>query len=169
MPGGVDVRLHAIAARRALLASLAAVLFSQGAAFAAQESARDADWPSYFGNDRAWSYSALDQINRDNVGSLLPAWAFSTGESAGGLTSTPLVIDGVMYVVTATNSVFALDAATGRVIWRFLNKPSEGRSGPRKPLGLAAGFGLIFLPAADHRLVAIDQKTGEERWNVEIS
>ena len=163
------MRLNPIAGRGALFASLTAALLSHGPCFAAEASGSDANWPSYFGNDRAWSYSALDQINRENVGSLLPAWAFSTGESAGGLISTPLVIDGVMYVVTATNSVFALDAATGRVIWRFLNKPSEGRSGPRKPLGLAAGFGLIFLPAADHRLIAIDQKTGEERWNVEIS
>src|SRR5258706_15871817 len=66
------------------------------------------NWQSYFGNDKAWSYSGLDQINRQNVGKLLPAWAFSAGASQDGLSATPLVIDRVLYLPTTQNSVIAL-------------------------------------------------------------
>ena len=128
-----------------------------------------ADWPSYFGNDAAWSYSALTQIDRENVANLVPAWAFSAGPSENGLSATPLVLDGVIYLPTTQNSVVALEAATGRLLWTYTNAPSEGRSGPRKPIGLAAGFGLIYIASADHHLIAIDQRTGRETWNVEIS
>jgi glucose dehydrogenase len=55
----------------------------------------EADWPSYFGNDSAWSYSSLGQIDRGNVGGLMPAWSFSIGKSADGLSTTPLVLNGV--------------------------------------------------------------------------
>jgi len=136
---------------------------------AAESGTDSANWASYLGNDKAWSYSALGQIDRRNVERLVPAWSFSAGSNQDGLSATPLVIDGVMYFPTAQNSVFALDAASGRIIWTYTNKPSEGRSGPRKPLGLAAGFGLIYLAAADHHLIALDQKSGREVWNVEIS
>jgi len=127
------------------------------------------NWESYFGNEKAWSFSGLDQINRENVAKLLPAWAFSTGTAQDGLSATPLVIDGVLYFPTTQNSVIALDAASGRIVWTYTDKPSEGRSGPRKPIGLAAGFGSIFLASADHHLIALEQKTGRETWNVEIS
>jgi alcohol dehydrogenase (cytochrome c) len=136
---------------------------------AARADGASGDWPSYFGNDRAWSYSSLDQIDRGNVSKLVPVWAFSAGATDKGLSTTPLVLDGVLFLPTAQNEVFALDAATGRVLWSYRDKPAEGRSGPRRPLGLAAGFGMIFLAASDHHLIAIDQKTGSEVWNVEIS
>jgi alcohol dehydrogenase (cytochrome c) len=135
----------------------------------AAETGGAADWPSYFGNDAAWSYSALTQIDRENVANLVPAWAFSAGPSENGLSATPLVLDGVIYLPTTQNSVVALEAATGRLLWTYTNAPSEGRSGPRKPIGLAAGFGHVYIASADHHLIAIDQRTGRETWNVEIS
>jgi alcohol dehydrogenase (cytochrome c) len=128
-----------------------------------------ADWTSYFGDDAASSYSPQSQINRANVAHLVPAWAFSAGPSDNGLSATPLVIDGILYLPTTQNSVIALDAATGRLVWTYTNTPSEGRSGPRKPIGLAAGFGFIYIASADHHLIAIDRRTGRESWNVEIS
>jgi alcohol dehydrogenase (cytochrome c) len=136
---------------------------------AAEPSKESDSWRSYFGNDKAWSYSNLEQIDRGNVEKLLPAWTFSAGVVQNGLSSTPLVIDGVLFLVTPQNDVFALDAATGRLVWAYQDKVSEGRSGPRTPLGLAAGLGLIFLAASDHHLIAIDAKSGREVWNVEIS
>jgi alcohol dehydrogenase (cytochrome c) len=136
---------------------------------AAENPSRAGNWPSYFGNDRAWSYSNLDQINRQNVDKLLPVWAFSAGTAKDGLGATPLVIDGVLFFPTAQNSVIALDAVSGRIVWTYTAQPSEGRSGPRKPIGLAAGFGLIYIASSDHHLVALDQRTGRETWNVEIS
>ncbi|HUI78066.1 MAG TPA: PQQ-binding-like beta-propeller repeat protein [Bryobacteraceae bacterium] len=79
-----------------------------------------ADWPHYGGTQAAWRYSALDQINVSNVRRLAPAWIFQTGDAADGLQSTPLVIDGVMYVITPHTQVFALDAATPRRrTWRW--------------------------------------------------
>src|SRR2546426_8490999 len=79
-----------------------------------------ADWPSYGGTQLSWRYSALDQINTRNVKSLAPAWIFQTGDYAENLHSTPIVVDGVMYVITARAQVYALDAATGHVNWHYV-------------------------------------------------
>src|SRR5438128_2014778 len=82
-----------------------------------------ADWPSYGGTASAWRYSALDQINTANVKNLAPAWTFQTGEYTDGLQSTPIVVNGVMYISTPRNQVFALDAVTGKVIWNYKYTP----------------------------------------------
>src|SRR5262245_17506646 len=73
-----------------------------------------ANWPSYGGTQFAWRYSDLDLVNTSNVKNLLPVWTFQTGEYGDGLVSTPIVVDGVMYISTPRNQVFALDAATGK-------------------------------------------------------
>ena len=78
----------------------------------AQDGATRADWPSYGGSHLAWRYSALDQINTKNVKKLAPVWAFQTGDYDQGLQSTPIVIDGVLYLSTTHSQMFALDAAT---------------------------------------------------------
>src|SRR5215475_7242726 len=83
----------------------------------AADFATHADRPSYGGTHSALRYSALDQINRSNVAKLAPAWIFQTGDPETGLQATPIVIDGVMYLVSASSWAFALDAATGRLIW----------------------------------------------------
>src|SRR5215472_3406670 len=88
------------------------------AAFA-QDGATRADWPHYGGTQFAWRHSALDQINTSNVKNLVPVWTFQTGEYADGLQSTPIVVNGVMYVSTPRAQVFALDAATGKLIWNY--------------------------------------------------
>src|SRR6476469_4826121 len=99
-----------------------ALLFAfgpSGAAAAAAE--KSADWPNV-GNDKAGTrYSTLDQVNRDNVKQLKVAWTWHTGDSSPGRTieCTPVVVDGVMYVTTVDTKVVALDAATGKEIWRF--------------------------------------------------
>src|SRR5690348_16586069 len=91
-----------------------------------------ADWLSYGGTSLSWRYSGLNQISASNVKNLAPAWIFQTGDYTESLQSTPLVVDGVMYVITARAQVYALDAATGRVIWRYVYPP-------HKP-GLAGGI-----------------------------
>ncbi|HQR33786.1 MAG TPA: c-type cytochrome, partial [Blastocatellia bacterium] len=68
------------------------------------------NWMTYFGTYDATRYSPLNQINRQNVKSIAPAWAFQTGKIEGGLNAAPLVVDGVMYLVGSYNRVFALDA-----------------------------------------------------------
>ena len=81
--------------------------------------ATGADWPSYGGTHAAWRYSSLDQINTANVAKLSAVWAFQTGDAEHGLQSTPIVIDGILYLSTSNNWVFALDAATGWVLWEY--------------------------------------------------
>jgi alcohol dehydrogenase (cytochrome c) len=161
-------------ARQFRARGLPAILLSAALGFAAQAAGAAADaptanWPSYFGNDKAWSYSGLDQINRQNVAGLKPAWKFSSDVAKDGLTTVALALDGVLYLPTMQNEIVALDGATGHTLWTYKETPAEGRTGPRKPLGLAAGFGMLFFPSVDHHLIAIDQKTGHEVWNVEIS
>src|ERR1041385_9460668 len=78
-----------------------------------------ADWPHYGGTQFSWRYSALDQVNTSNVKNLLPAWIFQTGDYTENLASTPIVVDGVLYLISAGANVFALDAAKGSLIWQY--------------------------------------------------
>jgi alcohol dehydrogenase (cytochrome c) len=126
-----------------------------------------ADWPGFFGDSGAQSYSALDQVNGGNVKDLSVAWAFSTGEK--GLGATPIVVDGIMYLLAPNNHLFALDAATGKQIWSLAREvPSGILGGLGSSTGLAMGFGLLFEGTRDNHLVAVDAKTGHEVWDVQI-
>src|SRR5579871_307825 len=81
--------------------------------------ATTSDWPVYGGTSLAWRYSALDQINSGNIKKLVPVWSFETGDYQDGLTSTPIVLDGIVYVSSASSNVFALNGATGDLIWQY--------------------------------------------------
>jgi alcohol dehydrogenase (cytochrome c) len=129
-----------------------------------------ANWLTYSGTYNAWRYSALDQINQSNVRKLVPVWAFQTGKSEGGFSCTPLVADGVMYITSPGNRVFAIDAATGKEIWHYyygLPKTLNPVYGPVNR-GVAIGAGLIFMGTLDNHLVALDIHSGQEVWNVNI-
>src|SRR5437879_7369934 len=82
------------------------------------------NWLTFYGNYRAWSYSPLDQITRDNVRQLVSVWAFPTG-GQNGLQAAPLVVDGVLYLENHQNHVFAVDAATGRSLWDYAYQSSR--------------------------------------------
>ncbi len=139
----------------------------------APDGATRADWPHYGGTQLSWRYSALNQINASNVKNLAPAWIFQTGDYAENLQSTPIVVDGVMYVITPRAHVFALDAATGRQLWQYIYSAartavpgSEGNFVQNR--GLAVGAGKVFFGTVDNNLVALDQKTGSEVWKVAV-
>jgi alcohol dehydrogenase (cytochrome c) len=134
----------------------------------ASDGATHADWPQYGGTSLSWRYSALDQINARNVGKLAPAWVFQTGDYEQGLQSTPIVIDGVMYVSTSRSQVFALDAATGSLIWQYKYPLPRGRATAQNR-GVAVANGKVFIGTYDDYLVAIDQKTGREAWRVAVN
>src|SRR6202044_2271402 len=85
----------------------------------AANGAATSDWPPHGGSQFAWRYSALDQVNTTNVKNLAVAWAFQTGDYGDSLQSTPIVMDGVMYISSSYAQVFALDAATGRLMWQY--------------------------------------------------
>jgi glucose dehydrogenase len=76
------------------------------------------DWSAYGGAPENDHYSPLAQINRSNVTKLAVAWTFDTGES-GGLQTSPLEVDGVLYGITPSQKIFALDAANGKLLWKF--------------------------------------------------
>ena len=93
---------------------------------------QDADWPVYGGSAASTHYSALAQINRSNVKDLEVAWSFDTREK-GGLQTNPLIVDGVLYGITPTQKIFALNAATGKLLWTF----DSGVTGTQPDRGLA--------------------------------
>ena len=82
---------------------------------AANSSGERRDWPAYGGAPENTHYSSLAQINRSNVKDLTVAWSFDTGEQ-GGLQTSPIIVEGVLYGITPTQKVFALDAASGKLI-----------------------------------------------------
>jgi len=102
------------------------------------------NWLTFYGNYRAWSYSQLNQITRENVHRLAPAWTFPTG-GRGGLESAPIIADGKLYLVNQENSVFALDAVSGKLLWNYAYKAAkDARAGNGHARGLAAASECFF-------------------------
>jgi len=137
---------------------------------AADTGATGADWQHYGGTYRSWRYSSLNQINTSNVRKITPAWAFQTGDYDGGLQVTPLVIDGIMYLSTSRNHIYALDAATGRELWKYTYNLPKGYTvfyGPWNR-GVAVGHGRVYIGTLDNYVVAVDQKTGKEIWKTNV-
>jgi quinohemoprotein ethanol dehydrogenase len=126
-------------------------------------------WPVLGGTDLEQRFSRLDQVNVDTVGKLGLAWSFEF-DSNRGQEATPIVIGGVMYVSTSWSRVYALDAATGRQLWRF-DAQVAGRIGfdaccDVVSRGVAVADGRVFLAALDGRLIALDAKSGKTLWSV---
>ncbi len=90
------------------------------------------DWAAYGGTPENNHFSPLKQINRSNVKQLTVAWTFDT-EEEGGLQTSPIVVDGVLYGLTPSQKVFALNAATGKLLWKF----DSGIKGTQPDRGLA--------------------------------
>ncbi|MBZ5621753.1 MAG: PQQ-dependent dehydrogenase, methanol/ethanol family [Acidobacteriia bacterium] len=150
--------------------ALAAGMLFLAVPLTAADFATKTDWPSYGGTHSALRYSALDQINAANVQKLAPVWMFQTGDKESGLEATPIVIDGVMYLSSASNWVFALAADTGRLLWEY-RFPLPAAFQPiygRQNRGVAVGQGRVFMGTADNHVVALDQKTGTELWRVNV-
>jgi glucose dehydrogenase len=117
------------------------------------------DWPVYGGQAAGDHYSSLSQINRKNVRELQVAWKFDAGEE-GGLETSPIVVGRVLYAYTATQKVVALDAASGKLIWKF----DSGLVGKNPVRGLSywtdGKEGRIFA-AVTNFLYALDAQTGK--------
>ncbi len=115
-------------------------------------------------------YSPLNQIDGKNIAQLGLAWHYDLDTAARAQESTPLVIDGVMYVTSAWSKVFALDAATGRELWAYDPKvPGTAAINACCDVvnrGVAAWKGRLYLGTLDGRLVALDAGTGRPVWEV---
>ena len=163
------MRRHALAS-----ASLVMIAFAMPAIAnddVRQQSAKPEQWVLPTGDYANQRYSKLGQINRGNVKNLKVAWTFSTGVLRGH-EGAPLVVGNIMYVHTPfPNIVYALDLdQDGKIIWKY-----EPKQDPSViPVmccdtvyrGVAYADGTIYLHQADTTLVALDAKTGKEKWKV---
>jgi len=128
-----------------------------------------ANWLQYGGNYEGWRFSPLTDINKQNVKKLQVAWVFQTG-IPGQLQASPVVADGVLYLTSADNHLFALDAVTGDPLWKYDHPlPNDLRicCGPGNR-GVAIAGDKVFMATLDARLVALDRKTGTVVWNTQI-
>lgn len=132
--------------------------------------AAQADWVTG-GRDLAQTYfSPLKEIDATNVGELGYAWSYDL-QSTHGQSSTPIVVDGVMYVSAPWGFVHAIDARTGKAIWSF--DPQVDSSITSKVCcgitnrGLSFAQGRVFVASIDGRLFALDAKTGKAVWEVD--
>ena len=128
------------------------------------------DWRSYGLNSLGWRYSELAQIDTRNVARLSPAWIFQTG-LGGGIETTPLVFDGMMFIAGPSNHSWALDAVTGRSIWHAHKEP------PAKlelccgqvNRGFAVLGDKLFRVNIEGTLVALDLHSGTTLWETTLA
>ena len=131
-----------------------------------------ADWLTHGRTYDEQRFSPLARIHQDNVGELKLAWYFDL-DTTRGQEATPLVIDGVMYVTSAWSKVFALDARTGRELWRFDPKVEGAKAIDAccdvVNRGVAAWADRVFVGTLDGRLIALDRATGQPAWSVQTT
>jgi quinohemoprotein ethanol dehydrogenase len=130
-------------------------------------------WLSYGRSQGETRYSTLKQIDTTNAKSLGLAWSYVMGAGGGNQEGTPLVWNNTLYGITTWSVVFALDARTGKEIWRW--DPDINQSTVRPVIccgnvnrGLAIYNGLIIAPAIDGRLLALNALTGKPVWETRI-
>lgn len=125
------------------------------------------DWPSYGLDYAETRFSRLGDINAGNVKDLGLVWSYNL-ESTRGVESTPLVVDGVMYVTASWSVVHAVDARTGKRLWSFDPKVNRalGYRGCCDVVnrGVALYQGKVFVASYDGRLIALDAATGRKLW-----
>ncbi|MGD9890204.1 MAG: PQQ-binding-like beta-propeller repeat protein [Dehalococcoidia bacterium] len=165
---------------RACMAAIAilavALLAVQGPVPGARgQAAQNLDWP-YYGNDPGgMRYADIDQISPSNVAQLQPAWIFHTNvfNEHTSFEAQPIVVDGVMYVSSPHDHVFALDAATGALKWTYNPEmPSLAELAiccGQANRGVAVGRGKVFIGQLDATLVALDAQTGAVAWKVAVA
>ncbi|HEX8904371.1 MAG TPA: PQQ-dependent dehydrogenase, methanol/ethanol family [Longimicrobiaceae bacterium] len=132
------------------------------------------NWLTYYGAYDGWRFSALDQIDRGNVRNLRVAWIFQAapqgliaGQAAFSMQAAPIVVDGVMYLAGPDGWVWALDGATGRLLWQFqhavpLDQPLCCGTTSR---GVAVAEGKVFTATPDGHLIALDAERGTVVWD----
>lgn len=122
------------------------------------------DWLHWGGTYDMHNFCRLDEINKANVGALKPAWRVSLRE--GRNNPAPLVYQGVMYLYAAPETVLAIDATNGDILWRYEHK-SKFKQGNH--MGLALHENRVYFPTSDLTVVALNAKTGELVWEHVIS
>jgi alcohol dehydrogenase (cytochrome c) len=122
------------------------------------------------GNYEQTRFYPAQQVNRENVHNLERAWTFKM-DVVDSLETTPIVINGTMFVTSSFNHVYALDAKTGKQKWHYEHEMGLITTyccGPNNR-GVAALDDMVYMGTLDARLVALDAKTGKKIWDVEIA
>jgi PQQ-dependent dehydrogenase (methanol/ethanol family) len=127
------------------------------------------NWLTYWGDYQGTHYSRLKSITPANVSSLSSQWSFQF--SGTGVENTPIVVDGVMFVTGPLNNAAALDARTGRPIWRYKRQIPDVHA--QCTVMTNRGFAILgdrlYLATLDAHLVALDAKTGSVIWDTEVA
>jgi alcohol dehydrogenase (cytochrome c) len=122
-----------------------------------------ADWLMVRGNQKAWNYSPLNQVTRDNVKGLQLAYVWAMGE--GQSEPAPLVHDGTFFLVTPNNVIQAVDARRGDLIWEYHSGPEPSP----KMRNIALHGTHVIHATTDARLLALDARTGEKVWETRVA
>ena len=169
----VAVALVTAGAAPAKLSARKAPTISASPAFTAQDllALPNGNWISTGGNLFNERYSPLNQINTSTAANLKQAWVTHLDGSGSAAKysaeGTPLVYNGIMYIVTGNDDVFALDATTGNHLWTYLSHTDQTNSTVCcgwDARGVAMGAGKIYVAQLDGSLVALDQLTGGVVW-----
>jgi PQQ-dependent dehydrogenase (methanol/ethanol family) len=135
--------------------------------------ASESDKTNWLQTNGGWSnarYAAADQINVRNVAKLRPAFIVQT-EIKESMETAPVVANGVMYITTSYNHIYAVDAATGKQFWHYKHKMGPVTTyccGPNNR-GVAIWRDLVYMGTLDAKLVALDAKTGKLLWEKQIA
>ncbi len=128
------------------------------------------EWSSFGRDYTNQRMSPLTQINTENANKLTLAWQFKSGVSAS-FQATPIVMNGVMYVALPYNHVVALDAKSGKEIWRYKHERKANWKmccGPANR-GVAVSDGKVFIGTVDARLIALDAVNGAKLWDIDVA
>ncbi|MBV9893469.1 MAG: PQQ-binding-like beta-propeller repeat protein, partial [Chloroflexi bacterium] len=132
------------------------------------------DWITFGGSTFNERFSTLDQINTGNVAQLKGAWMTRLGSGRGAkykFEADPIVVDGVMYIPTGNDDIFALDGKTGKKVWEYnsdIPQVNDLICCGWDNRGVAAGQGKIFSGQLDGSFVALDQQTGKIAWRTQL-
>ena len=152
-----------------LVLAVVVSLLAACAQISKQYHAETQDWPSFGLDYTSQRFSPSAQVNRRNVKNLVQAWQYKSGVTAT-FQATPIVQDGVMYLSLPFNHVVALDARTGKEIWRYNHdrrKDWQMCCGPANR-GVAVAAGHVFIGTVDARLIALNAKTGAKEWDIDV-
>ena len=127
------------------------------------------NWLMYSNTYNGWRFSRLNQITAQNVKNLKVKWLFQ-GRHTEKFETTPLVVDGVMYLTRPENAIYALDALTGRQLWMYehRNPTRTFNCCGRNNRGLAILGTTLFMNTLDMHVIAVDAKSGAELWKTKM-
>lgn len=171
-PTRLSARLGRAATAAVLLLTLPASPGQSSAAAPAGMEAASDNWLHYGGSAAENHFSGLDEINAGNVSNMKLAWSLDL-DSFPSVNSAPLAVDGVLYFAAGFSVVHAVDAATGKLLWKY-DPDVPGHAGSKLRIGwgvrgIAFRDGQVFTGTLDGRLLAIDARTGKLNWSAQTT